>query len=145
MKPETLAVLNRLLRLHSRSLPVYLAECQPWTAPEAQTKAAAVREIAVSQKEMVDRLAELVLDLGGVTDLGDFPLNFTRYNDLSIDFLIGEMIAKQRREVQTIAACVDQLREAPEAALALAEEAHGAALGYLDKLVEVSQAAASAS
>jgi len=138
---DTIATLNRLLRLHSCSLAVYLRECLPWTAPETQAKAAAVREIGESQVEMADRIAARIIDLDGAPDLGDFPLNFTGLNDLSIDYLTCELVTRQRRSVQAIAECVAALQDGPAEAVSIAEEAHGAALGYLDRLVELAQPA----
>lgn len=137
----TIATLNRLLQMHSRSLAVYLLECLPWVAPEAQAKAAVIREVGYGQRELSDRIAERIVALGGVPDLGDFPLHFTRYNDLSFDYLLGELIKMQRNHVQVASECVEALRNGPEAALSMAEEAHGAALGFLDRLVELTQPA----
>lgn len=140
----TIATLNRLLQLHSCSLVVYLAECSPWTSPASLSKAAVIREIAESQRDMIDRIADCIMDLDGATNLGEFPLHFTRFNDLSFDYLLGELVTRQRQAVQAISTCVAELQDAPEVALAVAEEAHGAALGYLDRLVEVSQVSGAA-
>lgn len=142
---DVISVLNRLLQLHSRSLVVYLGECAPWTAPDDTGRVAAIREIASSERDTVDQIAELILSLNGVPDLGDFPLNFTRFNDLSIDYLLKELTRRQRTDVQSIAECVERLQGAPAEALAIAEEAHGAALGYLDRFVELAKPASHAS
>jgi bacterioferritin (cytochrome b1) len=141
---NTIETLNRLLQLHARSLAVYLAECLPWTGPTSQSKAAAVREIGQSQRELADRIAERIVALDGVPDLGEFPLSFTGLNDLSVDYLVSELIKNQRRAAQVAGECVAALREGPTEALSIAEEAHGAALGYLDRLVELAQPAGAA-
>ncbi len=138
---DTIETLNRLLQLYSRSLASYLVECLPWTAPASQAKAAAVREIGQSQRELADRIAERIVALGGVPDLGDFPLNFTGFNDVSVDFLVTELVSRQRRAVQAASECVAALQAGPSEALSIAEEAHGAALGYLDRLIELAQPA----
>jgi len=142
---DMFATLNRLLQLHSRSLAVYLLECLPWTSLESTSKGATLREIGESQRDMADRIAERIMTLGGVPDLGDFPLNFTGLNDLSLEYLLGVLVKAQRRNVQAISECVAALRDGPEGAVAIAEEAHGAALGYLDQLVELTQPAATTS
>lgn len=141
---DTIETLNRLLQLHARSLAVYLAECLPWTGPASQAKAAAVREIGQSQRDLADRIAERIVALNGVPDLGEFPLNFTGYNDLSVDYLVNELITRQRRTVQVAGECVAALRDGPAEALSIAEEAQGAALGYLDRLVELAQTSGAA-
>src|SRR5262245_45621134 len=87
---ETIDTLNHLLQLHYRSLVVYLSDCVPWSSPETQAKLPVLREVADSQKDTSDRIAEQILELNGAPDLGDFPLHFTRFNDLSFEFLLAE-------------------------------------------------------
>jgi hypothetical protein len=135
----TLDWLNRLLTLHRCSLPMYLASAPPWY-PQPNSEAEAVlRHIAEDQQLMVDRIGAVILDQGGAVKPSEFPMEFTDLHDLSVDFLIPQVIARQQREIEWMRKCVHALQDEPTAR-AIAEEALGAAQGHLDSLNELSSA-----
>lgn len=130
----TVDVLNRVIVLHNIALPCYLVEAVPSVRSSADERAMTViRDIAAAKHEIADKLALLVDDCGGVPDNGDFPLNFTAFNDLSIDYLVKRMIQRQEQEIVVIQSAIDAVSRAPMAR-ALLEEALGAARGHLDML-----------
>lgn len=133
---DTIAALNRLIEIHNRSLPVYLASARPWSRPSDQAARQVLRLIADDHLRTVDRLAQLVLDYGGRVQLGEFPMDYTGLHDLSMAYVLSEVIREQRRDIRDIERCIDQLRLAP-LARAAAEETLGAAKGHLDNLLEV--------
>ena len=133
---DTNAILNRLLILHHRSLPMYLSYAAPWTQPGRESATQSLAWLVDAQNKMVDRLNEMILENGRVVDFGRFPLTFTSLHDLSFDYLLRQVIAQQERAVAEISVCVDALRLAP-LAQALAQEALGEAKGHLDSLREV--------
>src|SRR5688572_30693205 len=102
--PSTTEILNRLLVLHERSLPMYLSYAPPaGLARSANAKAKAVLDqIVADQKRTIDRLATIILESNGVIEHGEFPMSFTSLHDLSLDYLLKLMIERQER---TIAAC----------------------------------------
>ena len=136
---STVDVLNRLLALHSRSLPTYLASARPWFADNEQEAMTVLRHIAESQESMVERLGTMVVEEGGVPQLGEYPLYFTDMHDLSIDYILPRLVEWIESDVTTIRQCVGELNGVP-AAKAIAEEALGAAQAHLDSLNELKEA-----
>ena len=133
---NTIEVLNRLLVIHHRSLPMYLSYAAPWQTQRDQAAREVLDHIVADQKQMVDRIGELVLERDGDVEHGEFPMYFTGLHDLSFDYLVRRMIADQNRDVAAIEQCVDQLESDP-LAKALAQECLGAAKGHLDSLEEL--------
>lgn len=136
MSASTNDVLNRLLVVHNRSLPLYLVDAAPWMRPGDEHAWETLALIAEDNRATVDRIAHLILDGDGEVDLGDFPLNFTRYNDLSMEFIVQEVLRLQVRDIVTIERCVEELSNSP-LAKAVAQESYGAALAHLDTLKEL--------
>lgn len=130
---EIVAVLNRLLVIHYRSLPMYLSYAAPWTKRENDDAAKALRNIVADQQSLVERITHQISRLGGVPSTGGFPMEFTSKHDLSIDYLLRELVAHGRRDLAAIEKCVGQL-PAHSAARALAEEAQGMAQAHLESL-----------
>jgi hypothetical protein len=143
LSPNDVDVLNRLVVMHCRSLPVYLADTSPWGRPGQSDALKVLREMAVDHLATVDRLAELINDAGERVETGGFPLVFTCYNDLSLDFLVRKALELQQRDLREIDDCIAQLEGAPRA-LALAQEIRGSALAHLDGLHEVIRSSGSA-
>lgn len=130
--------LNQLLAIHARSLPVYLSDTSPWERPGHEEARQSLRTIADDHRRTVDQIAAMVNEFGGDVNMGDFPLLYTSFNDLSVDFLLRKAVEFQRRELQVIDECIETLATAPRAK-ALAQEIRGSALGHLDSLVELTQ------
>lgn len=142
MPPESsVDILNRLLRIVYRSLPMYLAGTSPWTSSGDAKAESVLAQLVADAKHYAQKLADTILDRNGVLETGSFPIEYADVHDLSLDFLIGEMIASQRRDVAAIQRCVAALAR-DRAAKALAEEVLGNAQGHLESLEELAQAPA---
>ena len=129
----TVDILNRLLAMHSRSLPTYLVSAPPWY-PESDSDAmVALRHVAEDHALMVDCLGAEIMRENGAVKAGEFPMNYTDLHDLSIDYIIRQVVSELRVNLEEIQTCIDQLQNAP-GAKALAEEALGATQGHLDNL-----------
>ena len=63
--PSTTDVLNRLLVLHVRSLPMYLSYAPPNRLADHPQAKVVLDQIVEDQKRTVDRLATMILDNGG--------------------------------------------------------------------------------
>jgi hypothetical protein len=129
-------VLNRLLVIEYRSLPMYLRDACPWTHPGDERASAVLNQIVADQKTYSSRLADAVLDRSGAIELGGYPMEYTDTHMLSLDFLVGELVRCQKRDITAIERCVAELTGDPPAR-ALAEEVLGNARGHLDSLQEL--------
>ncbi len=129
-------VLDRLRAIHAYSLPMYLSYAAPWWHEGDEAARETLAHIVTDQKEMIDRIGSMIVEGEGAVEPGEFPMEFTSYNDLSMDYLVGKMIEHQERDVEAIERCAAQLAHDPMAK-ALAEESLGAAKGHLDSLREL--------
>ncbi len=136
---DSCKLLNELIVMHSRSLPVYLTDAAPWLTDKEASTADVLNLIAADHLMTVDRLAEAVLERNGRLRMGTFPTYFTGLHDLSIDYLLRETLKRQAADTARIAEIAGEL--APDArAAALAKEAWGAAQGHLESLRELEAA-----
>lgn len=133
---STIDVLNRLYVAHARSLPSYLSYAMPWLASTDARAWETVVQVAVDQRRMADRLGEMIMDLGGAVDPGEYPLKYTALHDLSFEYLLGKVIEGQTQLVPQLQAGAEQLTLVP-LARSLAEEAVGEAKGHLESLREL--------
>jgi hypothetical protein len=133
---ESIPVLNRLLGLLCRSLPTYLADVKTLGHPEGEPIRTALHRLVADQQMYARRVADAITQCGGQPNSGRFPTEFAAKNDLSIEFLLREIVACHDRDVVAVKQCVDQL-EGTSILHALAEEILGNAKGHLDILQEL--------
>jgi hypothetical protein len=133
---DQLRVLNRLLAIVHRSLPMYLAEAGPWTHAGDEQAVRVLGAILTDAKHYAQRIAEMILAHRGALDLGEFPMEFTDLNMLSLDFLLTELVRWGRQDIGKIESCVAALPIGTKAR-ALAEEVLGNARGHLESLEEL--------
>jgi hypothetical protein len=133
---ETIPVLNQLLSLLCHSLPAYLADVKTLARSEGERVRVALGRLVADQQMYAQRVADAIAERGGRPNPGRFPTEFTAKNDLSLGFLLPEIIDFQRQTVATIEQCVGRL-EGESALHALAEEILGNAKGHLDILAEM--------
>jgi hypothetical protein len=117
---STSDILNNILAAVYRSLLQYTIESWPWTDPEDLVEQTAIREMASRQQTLVKRLAELIDARGQVVDFGSYP-DWSELHYVSLDYLLGKIIADKQRAIATIVSALERLRVDPEAA-SLAEE-----------------------
>ena len=133
---ETCAILNRLLEVVHRSLPMYFADVPSWTGLGAEPALETLSEIVRDQKSLSQQLATLILDSHCRVEVGEYPMEFTGLHDCALDYLIGRMIEYQKRDIRLIERYVEEL--GPDArAKALADEVLGTARGHLESLEEL--------
>jgi len=133
---DTKAVLNRLLVLHSRSLPVYLNQAMPWLHRNSAAAQEVLQSIAADHEATADRFGAMIVAEGGAPTFGEFALRYTALHDLALDYLVLRMIEYEKLLIPRISECADLLRMAP-AAQAAALESLGAAKAHLQSLEEV--------
>ena len=137
---QTIAVLNHLVAIQNRSLPVYLQSAHPYAKRADDPRLAAIAAVAAAENAVVERIGHKIIDLDGVVLHGEFPHRFADWHDLSIDFLLAKSIELQELDIQRIQRCVGWLDRAPRAK-ALAEETLGEAKAHLETLCEAQSAA----
>jgi len=134
-------VLNRLVVLHHRSLPMYLGYASPtWLRGDERAREV-LRQIADDHQQAVDRLGEMVMELGGTVQFGSFSMTYASYHDLDFGFLRGRLIEHQKHLIATLEQSVRHLEPVP-LAQALAQESLGAAKAHLELLEELGQPSA---
>lgn len=136
---NTIDVLNRLVGIHNRSLPVYLKYAAPAWQRGDDVAREALENISKDHIQTSEELAAMVVEGHGTVNNGVFPIYYTGYHDLGFDFLLGRVILEQKEDIGTIEHCVSELELAP-VAKAAAEEALGAAKGHLESLEELLRA-----
>jgi hypothetical protein len=135
MNPSTSDILNRLLILHERSLPVYLSYAAPEHIEKSPRIGQVFRQMAEDHLRTVDRLGMLVLENHVAVEHGKFPMSFTSLHDLSADYLLKLTMERQRKVISATEQLADMLAHAPYAQAA-AREALGEAKGHLENLQE---------
>ena len=130
------AVLNRLLVILHRSFPMYLADAPPWMHPGDERANQVLQHIVADYRQYVGRIADLLLDRRRLEGFGEYPMVFTDTHDLSLDYLISELIFYQKQDIAAIQQCIAEL-STDFAARSLAEEILGNARGHLQSLEEV--------
>lgn len=128
-------VLNRLASLLDSSLLAFMDYAKPWQGSGDKSVIESIQRMAADQQLMVDRIAEELDYEGHPYDGGEFPIEFTALFDLSLSYLLSQLVERQTEDVASIGRCIERLDEAP-LAKALAEEALGLAEGHLENLRE---------
>jgi ribosomal protein L12E/L44/L45/RPP1/RPP2 len=134
--------LQKLVQLIGGTLPMYLVNAAPWIQPGQARAEQVLRLVVQDQEQTLKRLAELIVDLGGVAESAWFPASYTSLNDVSLDYLLCRLTQEQQALVPAIEAIAEQLPEG-SAARDLAEEAAGAARGHAISFEEMTQHASS--
>jgi hypothetical protein len=139
---DTNAVLNRLLITLYRSFPMYLADTAAvWTHAGDDEAKETVGSVASDYRMYSQRLIDLLQERPTAFGLGEYPMAFTDTHDLSLDYLISELIFYQRQDIDGIEQCVSALTSDPQGR-SLGEEILGNARGQLESLEELAKAPA---
>ncbi|MDX1965010.1 MAG: ferritin-like domain-containing protein [Pirellulales bacterium] len=130
---DNTAILNQVLIMLNRSFAMYLHYAMPYFTQGDEQLRAAFENLVADQKSYVDKLGEMIIDRETRAEMGQFPMQYTDCHDLSIQYLIRELVRDQERDVRAFTRAVEFLRRDP-AALALVEEILGNAQGHLETL-----------
>lgn len=113
-------ILNNLVARVYRSLLQYAVECWPWTDASNAAEQQAIEQMASRQQSFVGRLVDLLNDRGENVDLGNFPDN-SELHYVSVDFLLGKLIADEQSVVAGLEAAHGALHGDPQAASLVSE------------------------
>ena len=120
-RPDPIDVLNHLLRLLFRSLPVYLQGTRFWTRGGDVRGLNVLRTIAADRKRFAQRLAAAIEQRGGLADAGRFPTAFPGLNDVSLEYILERVARAQQEEIPDLQRCLVELEGDPEAHALAAE------------------------
>ena len=135
-KQASVALLNRLLAILCRSLPQYLRWSRPHVAPGETGVLETLGGIANDEDVLAQRVGAMIVDARALPRTGEFPMEFTDFHDLGLNFLVAAATRYQRQNAADIQQVVDRSESLP-AVRAIAEEALGMAKGHLDALLEL--------
>jgi hypothetical protein len=110
---------------------MYLADAPPWIPPRQDRFRPALAALMVDHRTYVDRLAAMILDLGGQPDLGGFPTTYTDLHDLAAEFLLDRLVCELRAELSAVGRAVGEFPE-DTPARQLVDEIRGNLQGHLD-------------
>src|SRR5262245_45740267 len=100
---ETLSVMNRLLAILYRSLPLYLHDAQPWHGKRQEDERAAkvLNLIVAEQRSLSEHVAEFILDHGGEPNPGAYPLEFSdaNWHFVGLEYLLHPLIQHQKIDI----------------------------------------------
>jgi hypothetical protein len=113
--PESQRVLTRLLQREQYSLANYLRYAPPWVPPGREHAWEEVRRIAEAQCANAVHIGRLLVRRHGYTESGHFPVDFTRYNDVSLDYLLQRLVEHQQSLVADIERALGELGPDEEA------------------------------
>lgn len=100
---QTYALLQGLMRREGRSLLQYVSEAFPWTTAEKGEAAAQLRAMAEEENAGMAALARLLTRNHRTPPyLGSYPMDFTTLNFVSLEHLLPQLAASQRRGIAAI-------------------------------------------
>ncbi len=132
-------VLNQLLHLLLRGLPMYVVELNSGTQPERHPLRKALANLAADRRLLANRTNQAILDRGAYPDPGPFPLEYTGLNDVSIEYLTNEIIDSLHVDIEILQEISAQLASIPELH-ALTEEIIGNTTGHAEILEKMQNA-----
>src|SRR5262249_38135778 len=119
-----------------RSLPMYLADAVPWVHPGDEHAKHVLNHVVADYRMYSGRIVELLSQRRQSFGFGEYPMVYTDTHDLSLDYLLNELVDYQKQDIQAIERCVTEL-SADGAGRNLAEEILGNAKGHLESLEEL--------
>jgi hypothetical protein len=125
--------LQRLFALQYRSFTSYLRYGHPYHREADAETLEILNDITTDQMEICGKITELLDTFNQVPLPTDFPMVYTDSHDLSVDFLIADLIYYQKLDIEEIHKYISDLSECDDAKK-IAEEALGREKAHLDTL-----------
>jgi hypothetical protein len=108
-------VLNELLAELDCSLARYLSYARPRVPPPNMLLESLVRRLSYEHEMFASSIARLIYDRRGTVNSCAFPMDFTSYNDLSLEYLAPRLLEHERALIATAEECAERLHDDPEA------------------------------
>ena len=100
MPAETpIQILNRVLAILEKSFPQYARSARPYIPAGRQRAMQTLQDIAVAEDSLARQVTDQIIAMGGLTDSGDYPMEYTDTHDLGIDYMVQEAIGYMRQDI----------------------------------------------
>jgi hypothetical protein len=112
---RSVKVLNRLFAKLDCSLARYLSHARPWARRPYMLLDALARRLSYEHEAFAGSIARLITARRGAVDSCVFPMDFTYYNDLSLEFLAPKLLEHERALIGLAEECAQELAHDSEA------------------------------
>lgn len=112
---RSVAVLNELFGLLDCSLARYLVNARPWCRRPYLLLGAIARRLAVEHEYYAGEVARLLHRRKENVNSNTYPMEFTYYNDLSLEYLAPRLLDHQNHLIDVANAASDTLSDDREA------------------------------
>ena len=133
--------LSQAFLVLSSSLPQYLANTRPWTRGGDKRATETLDQIIREQQRDSGRIADVIEATNEPLPSSQYPMAYTDTHDLSMEYLVRELVEYQRQDVAALEQCVT-LAASNVVARSLLEEILGSSRAHLELLEELTGAAA---
>jgi hypothetical protein len=108
-------ILNRLFAMLDCSLARYLSHARPWVRRPYLLLDALARRLSYEHEAFAGSIAQLIAARRGTVNSGVFPMDFTHYNDVSLEYLAPKLLEHQRALIDSAEGYAEELSHDPEA------------------------------
>lgn len=134
-------LLNRVMVMHERSLPMYLAYAAPFLSHGDEAASEVLSQVVRDHKYIVEKFGDFLLEHNHPVGHGHWDMNFTSLHDVSLHYLLTEVVRGEKQLTAELSKYAEKLASFP-AAKALVQEALGMAKGHLESLEDLDMPAA---
>jgi hypothetical protein len=111
----SMATLHQLVGRLDCSLARYLSYARPWVRRPLLLLEAVARRLSDEHASLAARIAHFIDGRRGIVRPGGFPIDFTYFNDVSLEHMAPRLLEQQRALVASAEQCALNLRHDPEA------------------------------
>lgn len=110
---DVISPLNRLLHLMQRSFPAYSVQVRAVAFRGPDEMLEQLRRIVDEQEQLARQIADAILERKAPPDPGQFPIEFTSWNDVALPRVLEHAIELMERTASEAEALAQQHPEAP--------------------------------
>jgi hypothetical protein len=112
LNPETVALVQAIVRRESLSMLSYIGDAFPWTTSRGVPALARLQELVVSHREAVGEIGRfLTRKRTPVGFIGSYPTSFTTINFLSLDYMLPRLVNDEKRGIAELELDLQQIAD----------------------------------
>ncbi|MGE3637406.1 MAG: hypothetical protein AB7G28_02530 [Pirellulales bacterium] len=112
---HSFAILNSLFGMLNCSLARYLSYARPKVRRRYVLVDAVTRRLSREHDSFAAQIAQLIDTRRGIVRSCVFPMKFTHYNDLALEYLAPRLLEQQHLLIRSAEECASELSHDPEA------------------------------